>query len=104
MISLKPFLALAAAALGGVRAGTTVWSGSFNPFTSAADFDKCTVSCFNFIVNFVVDFLTDFLSQGPGQAKLERTNGTSMVLNPPHITSPWIQATRTLLIPPRHMD
>ncbi|KAJ3479555.1 hypothetical protein NLI96_g8972 [Meripilus lineatus] len=40
MISLKPFLALAAAALGGVRAGTTVWSGSFNPFTSAADFDK----------------------------------------------------------------
>lgn len=30
------------------RAGTTLWSGSFNPYLGASDFDKCKLSYFGF--------------------------------------------------------
>lgn len=39
VIAMKS-LAVFAAAIGLVNAGTTVWTGSFNPYSTATDFDK----------------------------------------------------------------
>ena len=57
--------------VGLVRAGTTVWSGSFDNYATVADFDKCEwLSCF---YDVVVDLCV--ACQGLGQTRLDSTNG-----------------------------
>lgn len=42
-MKMKPFLSLAAALLvGAASAGTVVWDGRFNEFTSSTDLKKCS--------------------------------------------------------------
>lgn len=61
---------LLSALAGAVHAGTVVWSGSFNPYATVADFDKCKslgVRC---------RWLpTHRRPQGHGPIKLAPTNG-----------------------------
>ena len=70
-----PLASLASLALFlvGAQAGTKIWDGSFNPYNSASDFDKCKLRrCVAFINSFSHMHPS---VQGRGPAKSERING-----------------------------